>query len=103
MARVITNGKQTIKLYHSVNRGKPLFQLAYYAGGRRVLKNRARAYFQMASRFLLLYQRTLILRPALIEVAKPVRYHEVKLGFGSSRDRKLQPFFLGKRLQRLAM
>jgi integrase len=36
---VITNGKQTVKLYHSVNRGKPLFQLAYYAGGRRVLKN----------------------------------------------------------------
>jgi len=39
MATTITNGKQTVKLYSSVNRGKPLFQLAYYAGGRRVLKN----------------------------------------------------------------
>jgi len=39
MATTITNGKQTVKLYSSVNRGKPLFQLVYYAGGRRVLKN----------------------------------------------------------------
>lgn len=39
MATVITNGKQTIKLYQSSNRGKPLFQLAYYLGGRRVLRN----------------------------------------------------------------
>jgi len=35
----ITNGKQAVKLYQSRSRGKPLFQLAYYAGGRRVLKN----------------------------------------------------------------
>jgi hypothetical protein len=35
----ITNGKQEVKLYQSSSRGKPLFQLAYYAGGRRVLKN----------------------------------------------------------------
>jgi hypothetical protein len=39
MATVITNGKQTIKLYQSSNRGKPLYQLAYYLGGRRVLRN----------------------------------------------------------------
>ena len=39
MATVITNGRQTIKLYQSSNRGKPLYQLAYYLGGRRVLRN----------------------------------------------------------------
>jgi hypothetical protein len=39
MATVITNGKQTVKLYHSVNRGKAMYQLAYYAAGRRVQKN----------------------------------------------------------------
>ncbi len=39
MATVITNGRQTIKLYQSSNRGKPLYQLAYYFGGRRVLRN----------------------------------------------------------------
>ena len=39
MATVFTNGKQTVKLYHSVNRGKAMYQLAYYAGGRRVQKN----------------------------------------------------------------
>ncbi len=39
MATVITNGKQTVKLYQCTNRGKPLFQLAFYEGGRRVLKN----------------------------------------------------------------
>ncbi len=39
MATEISNGKQTIKLYRSVNRGKPMYQLAYYAGGRRVQKN----------------------------------------------------------------
>jgi hypothetical protein len=39
MATVITNGKQTVKLYQSVNRGKAMYQLAYYAGGERVRKN----------------------------------------------------------------
>ena len=39
MATLITNGKQTIKLYQSSNRGKPLYQLAYYMGGRRVQRN----------------------------------------------------------------
>src|SRR5471032_2184561 len=39
MATEISNGKQTVKLYHSVNRGKAMYQLAYYAGGRRVQKN----------------------------------------------------------------
>lgn len=39
MATVITNGQQTIKLYQSSNRGKPLYQLAYYLGGHRVLRN----------------------------------------------------------------
>jgi hypothetical protein len=39
MATLITNGKQTIKLYQSSNRGKPLYQLAYYTGGRRVQRN----------------------------------------------------------------
>lgn len=39
MATVITNGKQTVKLYQSVNRGKAMYQLAYYAGGQRVRKN----------------------------------------------------------------
>jgi hypothetical protein len=31
--------KQTVKLYRSVNRGKAMYQLAYYMGGRRVQKN----------------------------------------------------------------
>lgn len=39
MATVITNGKQTVKLYRSVNRGREMFQLAYYSGGQRVQKN----------------------------------------------------------------
>ena len=39
MATEISNGKQTVKLYRSVNRGKPMYQLAYYMGGRRVQKN----------------------------------------------------------------
>ena len=39
MATEISNGKQTVKLYRSVNRGKAMYQLAYYAGGRRVQKN----------------------------------------------------------------
>jgi integrase len=39
MATEISNGKQTVKLYHSVNRGKAMYQLAYYLGGRRVQKN----------------------------------------------------------------
>jgi hypothetical protein len=39
MATVITNGKQTVKLYHSVNRGKAMYQLAFYTAGRRIQKN----------------------------------------------------------------
>ena len=39
MATEISNGKQTVKLYQSVNRGKAMYQLAYYAGGKRVQKN----------------------------------------------------------------
>jgi len=39
MATEISNGKQTVKLYRSVNRGKAMYQLAYYFGGRRVQKN----------------------------------------------------------------
>ena len=39
MATEISNGRQTVKLYHSVNRGKAMYQLAYYAGGKRVQKN----------------------------------------------------------------
>jgi integrase len=39
MATEISNGKQTVKLYQSVNHGKAMYQLAYYAGGRRVQKN----------------------------------------------------------------
>jgi integrase len=39
MATEISNGKQTVKLYCSVNRGKAMYQLAYYMGGRRVQKN----------------------------------------------------------------
>ena len=39
MATEISNGKQTVKLYRSVNRGKAMYQLAYYTGGRRVQKN----------------------------------------------------------------
>jgi integrase len=39
MATEISNGKQTVKLYRSVNRGKAMYQLAYYMGGSRVQKN----------------------------------------------------------------
>ncbi len=39
MAGVITNGTQTVKLHCSVNRGKAMYQLAYYMEGRRVQKN----------------------------------------------------------------
>jgi integrase len=39
MAMEISNGKQIIKLYRSVNRGRPMYQLSYYVGGRRVQKN----------------------------------------------------------------
>jgi len=39
MATEISNGRQTVKLYCSVNRGKPMYQLAYYTAGRRVQKN----------------------------------------------------------------
>jgi integrase len=39
MATEISNGRQTVKLYRSVNRGKAMYQLAYYMGGRRVQKN----------------------------------------------------------------
>jgi hypothetical protein len=39
MVKEISNGRQTVKLYHSVNRGKAMYQLAYYAGGQRVQKN----------------------------------------------------------------
>lgn len=46
MATEISNGRQTVKLYHSVNRGKPMYQLAFYTAGRRIqknFKNRAKA------------------------------------------------------------
>jgi hypothetical protein len=39
MATEISNGKQTVKLYHSVNRGKAMYQLAFYTAGRRIQKN----------------------------------------------------------------
>ena len=39
MATEISNGRQTVKLYHSVNRGKPMYQLAFYTAGRRIQKN----------------------------------------------------------------
>jgi len=39
MATEFSNGRQTVKLYRSVNRGKAMYQLAYYFGGRRVQKN----------------------------------------------------------------
>src|SRR5580658_4326826 len=39
MATEISNGKKTVKLYRSVNRGKEMYQLAYYMGGRRVQRN----------------------------------------------------------------
>jgi integrase len=39
MVTQFSNGKQTVKLYRSVNRGKPMYQLSYYFGGRRVQKN----------------------------------------------------------------
>jgi hypothetical protein len=39
MATEISNGKQAVKLYRSVNRGKPMYQLAFYTAGRRIQKN----------------------------------------------------------------
>jgi hypothetical protein len=39
MATEISNGKQTVKIYSSVNRGKALYQLSYYEGGKRVQRN----------------------------------------------------------------
>jgi integrase len=39
MATEFSNGKQTVKLYHSVNRGKAMYQLAFYSAGRRVQRN----------------------------------------------------------------
>ena len=39
MATEFSNGKKTVKLYSSVNRGKALFQLSYYEGGKRVQRN----------------------------------------------------------------
>jgi hypothetical protein len=39
MATEISNGKRTVKLYQSVNRGKKMYQLAFYAAGRRIQKN----------------------------------------------------------------
>jgi len=39
MATEFSNGKQTVKLYRSVNRGKEMFQLAFYQAGRRIQKN----------------------------------------------------------------
>lgn len=39
MVKEISNGRQTVKLYRSVNRGKAMYQLAYYAAGRRVQRN----------------------------------------------------------------
>ena len=39
MATEISNGRQTVKLYRSVNRGKEMYQLAFYQAGRRVQKN----------------------------------------------------------------
>jgi len=39
MTTAISNGLQTIKLYRSVNRGKPMYQLSYYIAGKRIQKN----------------------------------------------------------------
>jgi integrase len=39
MATEISNGRQTVKLYRSVNRGKEMYQLAFYQAGKRVQKN----------------------------------------------------------------
>ena len=39
MATEISNGKQTVKLYRSVDRGKAMYQLAFYTAGRRIQKN----------------------------------------------------------------
>ena len=39
MATEISNGSQTVKLYRSVNRGKAMYQLAFYTAGRRIQKN----------------------------------------------------------------
>ncbi len=39
MATEISNGTQTVKLYQSVNRGKTMYQLAFYTAGKRIQKN----------------------------------------------------------------
>jgi integrase len=39
MATEISNGRQTVKLYNSVNRGKAMYQLAFYKAGRRIQQN----------------------------------------------------------------
>src|ERR1035437_2943409 len=39
MATAFSNGRQTVKLYHSVNRGKKMYQLAFNTAGRRIQKN----------------------------------------------------------------
>ncbi len=39
MATEISNGSQTVELYQSVNRGKAMYQRAYYMGDRTVQKN----------------------------------------------------------------
>ncbi len=39
MATEISNGKQTVKLYSSVNRGKEMYQLAFYQACKRIQKN----------------------------------------------------------------
>ena len=39
MATGISNGKQTVKLYSSVNCGKKMYQRAFYQAGERIQKN----------------------------------------------------------------
>jgi hypothetical protein len=39
MVTEISNGRETIRLYSSVNRGKPMYQLSYYLAGKRIQKN----------------------------------------------------------------
>jgi len=39
MATEISNGNQTVKLYRSVNRGKAMYQVAFYPAGKRIQKN----------------------------------------------------------------
>jgi hypothetical protein len=39
MATEISKGKQSVKLYRSVNRGKAMYQLAFYTAGRSIQKN----------------------------------------------------------------